>query len=453
MSTVLTYTFNPTTVQANTRKSFTLVATNGSTPLSLNTRNAIYLAVPVGDEASDLTPNLNEISTQAPDKWRFNATNQGGEYNFIISPTQNFTINANASLVFELNNVIINPVQGNAKVVLEEFVQMTPGQTEFTIQKNEAQLSIVAQAIPSTVGRNQTTDLKWNAAKAAYVIIQPINKQVDTSGEYPTTPSQDVTPEAPQVTYSLTAWTPDQKFARDNVTVTISPPVFRKVEPQNQPPIDLDAEVKLEWNVEYAETVQLTLPQGVVPQPTSGSLEVKPQQMLVGNAESVTYTWRATGADQPVFASVEIPFNPVTIDYFRYPNFETTNTFQVQVTNGFTNVEQHYVEGGSYFKLTATGPRGPLVQYLGDYEALQIQVFLSSSNNVSPGTEVELQWQTVLATSLSLESDDGCSTPISHDQIARGKLNVTPTQSTLYTLKATDANDNIITSQLQVTVS
>jgi hypothetical protein len=451
----LHYVLSPAAVRANTRVSFTLVATNGAASLQLTPNDEIYLAVPVGSGATDLTPDLNDIGTQAPANWRFSKTVAGGQYNFLISPTQNVTLNANASLLFELNTVIINPLQGNAQIGLEEFIGDGSGKASFDVSKSEAVLSIVAQAIPSTVGRNQTTVLKWTAAKAAYVTISPLNKTVDTVGQLVTTPSKDITPEAPQVLYSFTAWTPDQQFARDIVAVTISPPVILDFEPQHQSPIAYNDQVTLRWDVVYAETVMLTLPQGLVQKPVSGELKVQPKTMLQGNEDTATYTLRATGAGKPVFASVDIPFKPVAIDYFRYPDFETTNSYEFNVTNGSSQVDQLIGPQGQYYRLTAAGPNGPRVQYLGNYAALQIQVFIYSAaagSGGNSGTQVKLQWKTCYAAAMSLIAD-GRSTPIAADQLARGSITVSLTQTTQYVLSASDSSGNVVTSALLVNIS
>ena len=448
--TILAYVLTPTSVNANTRANFTLVVSNGSTPLQLTPNDEIYLAIPVGTSATDLTVSLDDVSTQAPDAWRFSKFSDGGASNFIISPTQNVTINASAALVFELNAVIVNLTAGSASVVLNEYIGSHVGQLSTSISKSEAVLSIVAQAIPSTVGKNQTTILKWTSAKAAYVTIQPLDKQVDTVGQLVTTPSRDLMPGASQVSYSFTAWTPDQQFARDIVVVTISGPVITSFEPQHQAPVGYDDQITLRWDVAYAETVFLVLPQGPVQKPARGELLVQPKTMLQGNANSATYTLRATGAGNPVFGYVVIPFQPVRIDYFRYPAPGVINAYAFCVTNGMSQIDQLSGPQGQYFQLTATGPDGPLVQYLGNYPALQIQLLYLSSTTVSAGTMIQLQWQTVYAVSWALTAN---GVPVSIPQSAGGSIPVTPMETTTYVLSASDANGKTITSTNQVTVT
>ncbi|PLY42114.1 hypothetical protein CSZ94_12095 [Janthinobacterium sp. ROICE36] len=445
-SCVFAYVLNPGSVQANTRANFTLVASNGASALNLTTDDEIYLGLPVGTGATDLTPDLNDINTQAPPGWRFSKYASPGPYNFVISPTRNLTVAANAALVFQLNNVIINATQGSSQVALQEYIGSGDAGTAFPVLKSEAVLSIIAQAIPTTVGRKQTTTLKWTAAKAAYVTISPLNVQVDTVGQLVTTPSSDISPEAPQVTYSLTAWTPDQQFARDSVTVTISQPVINRFDPQNSPPINYNDSVTLQWDVAYAEKTTLSLPQGQVQKPATGTQTVQPKTMLQGNSNIATYTLWASGAGNPATKTVQIPFNPVAIDYFRYPAVGVTNSYEFYVTNGVGRVDQF----AGYFQLTATGPNGPLVQYLGNYPALQIQVFVASASPVSAGTPVTLTWQTVHAQAWTLTAN-GQGVPI--DAVASGTVVVTPAVTTTYILSAGEGAGNTLTSSLQVAIS
>jgi hypothetical protein len=444
-SSVFAYVLNPGAVQANTRASFTLAATNGGSALQLTTDDEIYLALPVGLGATDLTPDLSDINTQAPSNWRFSKAPSGGDYNFVISPTQAVTVAANAVLLFQLNKVVVNASQGTSLVQLDEFVGGGQASTSFPVMKSEAVLSIIAQALPITVGRNQQTTLKWTAAKAAYVTIAPLNQKVETVGQQLTTPSTDITPEAPQVTYSFTAWTVDQQFARDSVTVTISPPVVQQFDPQDCPPIDYDAEVTLEWAVNYAETVTLSSPRGQLPKPSTGKLPVSPSTMLPPNGSIAVYTLRASGAGKPVTASVQIPFNPMSIDYFRYPAAGVIDQYEFNVTNGVGQVDQF----AGYFQLTATGPGGPLTQYLGDYPALQIQLFYVTANAVAAGTPITLSWQTVKAVAWSMTAN---GKPLSIGGTAKGSVTDTPAVTTTYLLSATDAGGKVITSSLLVTL-
>ncbi|CDG81663.1 hypothetical protein [Janthinobacterium agaricidamnosum] len=452
-NTVFTYQFTPGAVQANTRGGFNLQLTNGSSAIALTPDDEIYLALAVGDGGSDLTPNLSDIGSQPPNNdWRFSKNPSGGQYNFIISPLDNITLAANASLSFTLSSVIINPQAGTSAVLLQEFVAGGDAGKSFPVSKSEAKLSIVAQAIPSKVGKTQATTLKWSATKAAYVTIAPLDLRVDTRGQIDTVPYLDVTPPAPQVSYTFTAWTQDQQFATDIVVVTISPPVIRDFGPQNLAPINYDDSVTLAWAVDYAETVMLVLPQGPVLQPPVASLAVQPKTMLSGNSSTATYTLRATGTGNPVLAYVRIPFKPVAIDYFRYPGFGQTSSFQFHVTNGNGQVVLLQGDQGPYYRLTASGPYGPLVQYLGNYPQVQVQVFIVTPAGGAPGAALKLEWQVCLASSLSLEFD-GASHAIAAGQIAKGSFTVTPQASTLYTLSATDTGGRVVTSSLLVTIA
>ena len=449
--TILQYGFLPNAVQANTRANFTLTVTNASgSDLNLTRDDEIYLILPVGSSATDLTPDLNDVSPSAPPGWRFDKF-QGETNRLIISPLANLTFANGASLQFVMANVIINPSQGGCTLALQEYIGVNEGQTSFAVNKSEAQFSIIAQAIPSSVGKNQSTRLKWTAVKAGYVTIDPLGIRVDTVGEITTIPYQDLTPPQAQVTYTFTAWTQDQKFVKDLVVVTIVPPVIRAFEPQHQAPIDYDDSVTLSWIVDYAEQVMLVLPQGPVKVDARGSLQVQPKTMLSTNASVATYTLRATGTGNPVLAYVKIPFKPVVIDYFRYRSF-TDTTVDSHVTNGRGTITSHQGAQGQYWQMVATGPYGPLTQYLGHYNAVQVQVFVVSAQGAAAGTELKLEWQTYLATSLSLQVN-GHTQAIASDQIARGSMAITPQASSTYVLLATDAQGNSVSSSLLVTVA
>ncbi|WFR77067.1 hypothetical protein P9875_15190 [Janthinobacterium rivuli] len=446
-ATVLTYVLSPATAVANSRVNFTLVASNGGAkPLQLTPNDEIYICLPVGSGATDLTADLSTVNTGAPASWRCSKNASAAPYNFLISPSQNVTLAAGAFLAFEFNAVVINLEQGNVSVLLDEFIGAGQAKTSFPVSKSVAVLSIVAQAVPQIVGLGQSTTLKWTAAKAAYVTISPLPNQYKTIDQLVTTPSKDVAPGAVQVAYTFYAWTPSQEFARDIVVVTISAPVVESFEPKNSPAINYFDTVTLSWNVDYAQTVQLTTDTGVVQVGSSGSLPVQPYNRLQGN--SATYTLRATGLGQPVLAQIDIPFKPVTVDYFRYPAFGVTNTYQVGVSNGVWQVDQFT----GYFRLTASGAYGPVVQYLGDYPSLQVQVFLASADSVAAGTAVTLQWQTSLALSANLGAN-GVSRAIASDQVAKGSVVVNPAVTTDYVLSVSDANGNIVTSSLSVVVS
>lgn len=442
-NSIFTYVFTPASVRANTRAGFTLVASNGASALNLTSSDEIYLALPVGGGASDLTPDLSDINPQAPANWRFSKAPSGGQYNFVISPVQPVSVPANAALVFTLANVIINPLPGTSTVRLQEFIGNGDATRSFSIDKSEAQLSIVVQATPSTIGRNQTTTLKWTATKAAYVTIAPLGIQVDTVGQRVTTPSKDVNPEAPQVTYTLTAWTPDQQSASASVTVTISAPVIDSFEPQRQPAIGYTDHVTLSWNTYYAEKVTLSLPQGEVQRPLQGSLDVQPYTMLQGNSSVATYTLRASGAGTPAQKLVRITFQPVAIDYFRYVAAGNTTDFEFHVSNGTGVV----TPGSGYYQLTASGPAGPLVQYLGDYPALQIQLLQAGTAAAIAGTPFTLTWQTVQATAWALTAN---GQPVTIAQQANGQVTLTQAVASTYMLRVSDASGAELTSVLQV---
>ncbi len=456
MATLLQYNWQPTQVQANTRASFTLEIKNGSQARNLTRNDEITLLVPSGDAAGDLFVNLNDIAPGAPAKWRFSKDPNGDGYNFIISPTENLTLAANASLIFSLSNAVINPLAGNCTLKLQEFIGDDVGDSSFSVSKTEAQFSIVAQAIPDKVGKNQNTQLRWTATKASYVTISPLSGQYDTQGTLSTNPSTDVTPSTPQVTYTFTAWQQSgQEWRRDTVTVTISPPVILLFEPQDHAPINYDDSITLRWEVAYAETVWLTLKNGPVQVKGKGEMPVKPRDMLPANsnASSVSYTLRATGSGPAVTSTLTVPFRPLYINYFRYPNFDQTSSVIVSVSNGSASYRsQQNAEGQTYYILTATGPFGPLTQYLGPYPALQVQVFVSSADRVAPGSTVTLSWQTWLATRLEL--DDGSQiVPLPDADVAHGQHSVTIYSSTNYLLIAYDAQGRRLTSSLLVTVA
>lgn len=447
--TVLQYSLLPNSVQANSRANFTLNASNGNTELLLTSADEIYLKLPVGTGASELTSDLSDIGTSSPGDWRFSKNPNGGEYNFIISPLCSVKLPAYASLPFVMMNVVVNAQAGNCMVDLQEFIGTGDASRSFVVGKTEAKFSIVAQAIPLTVGKTQTTILKWSAAKAAYVTIEPLGLRVDTSGEHKTTPYKDLLPPAPQVSYTFTAWTQDQQFTHDIVVVTISPQIIHMFSTKDPMPIDYDASVTLEWQVDYAETVALLLPQGAVQVKPNDSLVVQPKSMLNGN--TAKYILRATGTGNAVQSDVTIEFKPVIIDYFRYLDFDNAIP-TLAVTNGRGGYVSMQGEQGLYYCLTATGPFGPLTQYLGNCPQLQVQVFIASAQDAAPGTALDLQWQTHFATGLSLQFD-GVSHAIASDQIARGGFSVAPMVSTQYVLAAMDAQGNTITSSLSVTVA
>jgi hypothetical protein len=162
------------------------------------------------------------------------------------------------------------------------------------------------------------------------------------------------------------------------------------------------------------------------------------------NASQVTYELTASGYGTPATGSVTITFAPLVINWFRYSDF-TCTSFTVGVTNA-----QGYVitSTATPAVLTATGPGGPLTAQLGG-TGPEVQVLLAQPATVPAGSSTQLQYLVKNVTTLIL-NPGGQSLPF--DSTGKGAVTVTPSQTTTYSLVASNGQTTV-TSQLQVVVT
>lgn len=469
-NTQFEYRLTPDEVKANSRVNFTLSISNPNQLVAVKQGNAFNYLSPtrmrakaalgdeidmfwnIGNAPDDFAVNLDAVTAVSlSEGWQIAISPSSAGPFFKIFPTGDGEIPPGRSISFSINNVVTNPYAGPTLVEYLEFIDGNEGQTQQTIVKNPQTLSITAQLLPPIVGLNQPTRLQWTVTGGAFVNIvgwdgnQPLNVDRPVNGN-PFTDSLMVTPAPRQTIYSLTVRTVTGETAQatPNPVATVSPPIIFFFEPQDLPPIAINEQVTLRWNVQFATTVFLSIPQPVRVNPEDSRV-FTPKDLLLGNESEVFYYLRAEGYEGPEEDKVKITFQPVKAFYYRY----RTPAKQFTEWDGVNYLRFQETKEGDVRTLTLTGPGGPIVLHLGPGPWLQIPLFYAEPPEITAGETTMLHWETANAISLVLEPG---GIVIGEDQIQEGHLEVSPGETTDYTLVATDREGGQLTSLLRVEV-
>ncbi len=430
----LTYSIAPVSVPVSSVQSFTLTVKNDSTAsVTVQGRDSII----IGD-LSQLTAG-NVTLQQPASPWRI-AQNAA---TLRIWVTQPAALQPQQSVQFLISGVqVVSQIGSASLTVLETLAGSSVYAPPLTIAIQQA-LTITASAIPPTVGQYQSTTLQWTTVGAAYVTIVPSTEPQYPAGTSSTKvlPAQNVS----QTTYTLTGVATGGGTVSTPVTVTLASPQLAFFTATPQQNIGIADKVTLAWRTTYASQVQIQPPPGNSPFVNpSGSLVVSPSKVLPTNASQVTYALIASGFGSSATGSATITFAPLVINWFRYSDF-TLKAFTV----GVTNSQGYQITGtATPAVLTATGPGGPLTAQLGG-TGPEVQVLLADPSTVNSGGSVQLQYLVKNVTSLILNPG---GLALSFDSTGKGQITVNPTQTTTYTVVASNGSTTL-SSQLQVVVT
>ncbi len=400
----------------------------------------------LGNAEDDLAPNLDNVTAVSlSEGWQIAIVPSSGGPFFKIFPLGDGTLEPGRSISFSISNVLINPFAGPSLVEFLEFLAAGDGTAQQIMTKKAQALSITALLNPPIVGLNQPTRLQWTVTGGAFVHILPEDVTRPVNGD-PFTDSLLVQPLPRQTIYTLTVRTAtgQSEQAKPNPVATVSKPIIRYFEPQSQPPIAIDASLQLSWRVDYATMVFLTVPKAIRVNPEDKRL-VQPKDLLIGDESRVSYLLRAEGFEGPVQETVTVDFLPVQVFYYRYRTPAKDQTEWDGIN--FRSFSETIV--GELRTLTVSGPGGPIVRHLGPGPFLEIPLFFAEPPSLTKGQVTTLHWQTQNAVQLQL---DPGAIVIPSDQIAEGRLEVSPEQTTAYTLVATAADGSQITSLLIIEV-
>lgn len=421
-----TYRLIATGDVGTTSQDVTVVVASGNQPVILS-----FTATPISVVAGD--PVILAWQTQNADSVTINpdvgAQPANGQVE--IRPTQStvFTLVATGPGGNALASVSINVTGGGAPQVLR-----------FTVT-------------PDTIAPGGTSQMSWETDNATGVTIEPdIGPQA----------AKDTITIEPLVTttYTLTAFGASSN-ATAEVTITVASANDPVITGFTAQPLAIVAggSTTLSWSTQNVSTVDIDNGVGTGLQ-ANGTIQVSP-------AQSITYTLTAHGTSgTDITESVDVTVTtaaPAIQQFTAQPtsvtagqsatlSWATTDATEVMIDNG---VGMQGPSGSvmvtpamtTTYHLTATGPGGSAsadvtvsVQPAG---APVIQSFTASPQQIAPGGQVTLAWQTSAATTVRI--DNGVGTVA-----ASGQTTVTPPGTTTYTISATGPGG---TTNAQVTVT
>lgn len=315
-------------------------------------------------------------------------------------------------------------------------------------------------AAPDVINLGEMTRLSWATLGAAAVTIvdadqNPVEVSEDAvNGEVVIVPTTTTT-------YTLTATGPGgQASAEVSVTVDDSVRVSFSAEPEL---IDEGAVATLSWQTIAADRIELAADPG--PAPDVSNLSPRADILEVSPAVTTTYTLTAFGEGGQASESLVLRVNPaVRITTFVASeatvlagqpvtlSWETQNAARVSLSFADESFEVDAVgeqvfeglEQTTTFTLTADGVGGPVV------ETVTVQVreplppvintFSASQDAITLDDSVELSWDVTGADSLTLTVARSDARPFNVDiselSVIADTLEVSPTVSTVYTLRA-----------------
>ena len=212
----------------------------------------------------------------------------------------------------------------------------------------------------------------------------------------------------------------------------------------------------LTWIVENATAVIIT--------PNIGSVDARSGSVSVSPAQTTTYTLTATGPNGDTTATTAVAVtggggsNPQIIRFEANPlniapggsstlSWTTSGATQVSISPGVGSVELNGSRAVSpaqttTYTLTATSADGksvtaPITVTVAGASVPQIVTFVATPQNIDAGTSTKLCWQVTGSTDISITPGVGSNLN------ANDCATVSPSQTTTYTLTATNATGQI----------
>jgi hypothetical protein len=449
-TTRLTYDVAPTKVPTGSTAELAFAAINrGATAVTFSraSGDSVTITLP-----ATLTTALSAVGYQSlsPD-WGINALS-GSPGSFLVRPLlASVTLAPGQGFGVQLNNIQVDGARDSiVDVEIDESVGDDYGSTELPVRIGGPQLSISALASPTTVTLDQSSTIAFTAIGGAYVELMPGGQRQTCTGDVYQGLFQ-VVPQPPSTTYTLTVYDNASGHASTPVTVQVGTVAVLEFGPAGLD-VGFDDIVPLSWRSQYATRATLT-PQTISQVPVQGSRAVKPGQLAPDNASEITFTLTLQGYGGPVQRSLLVRLLPMSIFYFGLPPGSAFAQFTI--VNGRGRAEQNPPplppQPPIIWRLTATGPGGPEVRYIGPGPWLQCQYFVVDNATVAPGAKVTFSWQTLNATSATL---NGQGVPLKLDgATGTGSTQVTVERTTTYVLEVRDAQDKTQRNGITVTVA
>lgn len=419
-----------------------------------------YVLTAVGDEGTAMSQVQIVVAT--------------GNQPFILSFTaapQTVASGGAATLAWEVanaDNVTISNVPGLQAI--KGMVTVNPAQTTtYTLTAVGAGGSVNASvtinvtlagdptvlhfnATPTTVPAGGKVTLDWETDNATHVTITNINGMLMAKGD------AEVFPQV-TTTYTLTAFGNNKQVTRD-VTVTVAgvnDPVVLEFTAQPQA-VQTGGSTTLSWRTQNATSVDIDNGVGTG-LGANDSIQVSP-------TGDTTYTLTARGAMSNAMATITVTVQagaPQVVSFAATPasivagqnttiSWQTTGATSVaidqgvgmQPANGSTTVSPTQT---TLYTLTATGPGGQTTSLLTvtvtNAGAPTITAFTVMPQQITPGGQATLSWQTTDAIEVSIDNGIGV-------RPTNGQAMVSPRATTTYTLVATGPGG---TTNSQVTLN
>ncbi len=321
------------------------------------------------------------------------------------------------------------------------------------------QAVIAINVQPANIVQGQTATISWQVTKANTFSISP---SVLPAGQtYPMTGSAQVSP-SQTTTYTATAVDANGLSTTTTVTVTVAaagstPTISLSITPAV---VASGQAATISWQSANATSVAIS-PSILGDDQTSVDLSGSAQIVPTANA---TYTATATGAGGATakataavnILNVSLTATPATIG----PGQSATLSWNTNIASGTTlSIDQgiNGVNGPSgsvtvspaattTYTITATNGAAAATAQATVNAPLSVTLTASPAN-ITPGQQATLSWNSRGATALSI--DNGIQTV----QGPSGSQAVSPSQTTTYTITATDSGGHSTTASTTVTVS
>jgi phospholipase C len=321
------------------------------------------------------------------------------------------------------------------------------------------QAVIAINVQPANIVQGQAATISWQVTKATTFSISP---SVLSAGQtYPMTGSAQVTP-SQTTTYTATAVDANGLNTTTTVTVTVAaagstPTISLSITPAV---VASGQAATISWQSANATSVAIT-PSILGDDQTSVDLSGSAQIIPTANA---TYTATATGAGGATakataavnILNVSLTATPATIG----PGQSATLSWNTNIASGTTlSIDQGIngvngpsgsvtVSPAATTTYTITATNGAAVATAQATVNAPLSVTLTASPaNITPGQQATLSWNSRGAATLSI--DNGIQTV----QGPSGSQAVSPSQTTTYTITATDSGGHSTTASTTVTVS
>lgn len=347
------------------------------------------------------------------------------------------------------------------KLVMENIAGSAEREVVVTVMANLPTITSFG-ADPQTIAEGEQTTLSWEVADAQSVMISDGQQQVDLTGKDVAGDSVQVSPAA-NTTYTLTATNAQGSQTRQvMVTVNRNLAIDRFV--ALPAAVNAGQPAGLSWDIAGPVTsIELSDDLGNVID-TSGVANISSGGLMVRPDETRTYTLKASDGTNEVSAmvTVEILIAPTITSFTASPtmvsagdtvtlSWEVTGATSLALTNHLGDtidisgkmLTQDSVEvtvnQSIRYQLTATSAGGmdalEIMVQVGDI--VSINSFSASLNTVTQGQMVDLSWDTVNATTLSIMASDGTMISLLGKNKDQDTVTVRPSApGTTYTLIA-----------------